>query len=652
MFKSMRLSLKIAAGFVAVLCLALAVGALALWNMKKIESLAGTLSGEYVPEVAIANNIERNSLSAMFEMRGYALSEDRKYLDAAKKNLQEVHTFLKAGTQLVSKSLDLEKMKAGLVVARAKVSEYEQLINQTVERNEAVKNLRKMMDEAAGSFLSAAKSYRRNMNQAMKEEMKDSTEAERLLQRHSKISMINDVIDLGNSIRIANFKFQALEDSKFLDNAQQDFAAIGQILSDLKSITAQEQNLKDLAEASAAAAAYLQHMRGLSAEWKVLADLKQKREQAGAQVLLVAKESAETGMAHTNEVAAVASSSLSSASLVLSAGLGIVLLLGLCLAFFISASITRPIDRVVRGLSEGAGQVAAASQQLSSSSQQLAEGASEQAASLEETSSSLEEMASMTMQNAENSTQATALMKETCRAFSAASESMKELTVSMAEISTASEETRKIVKTIDEIAFQTNLLALNAAVEAARAGESGAGFAVVADEVRNLAQRAADAARNTASMIDGTVKRVGGGTEVVQRTQTEFARAAESATSMTQLIASIAEASREQAQGIEQLNRAVAEVDKVVQHNAANAEESASASEEMNAQAYQMRSFVAELDQLVGGKAKDKRKEIETAEALLTHEPDLPVFEPPASFEVSGTDLLPPPGRRFSSRNA
>ncbi len=163
-----------------------------------------------------------------------------------------------------------------------------------------------------------------------------------------------------------------------------------------------------------------------------------------------------------------------------------------------------------------------ASGQVSSASQQLAAGSSEQAASIEETSSSLEEMSSMTSQNADNAGCADNLMKEVNQVVGQANASMTELTTSMAHISQASEETSKIIKTIDEIAFQTNLLALNAAVEAARAGEAGAGFAVVADEVRNLAMRAADAAKNTADLIEGTVKKVSDGSDLVTKTNDAF----------------------------------------------------------------------------------------------------------------------------------
>ncbi|HMK66297.1 MAG TPA: methyl-accepting chemotaxis protein, partial [Thermodesulfobacteriota bacterium] len=283
------------------------------------------------------------------------------------------------------------------------------------------------------------------------------------------------------------------------------------------------------------------------------------------------------------------------------AGLGLlIVILGAVVALFIvMGSITGPISLTVTGLSEIAEQVSSESTQVSTASQSLAEGASEQAAAIEETSASIEEMASMSRQNADNANQANRLMGSIHDLIEGANRSMNDLTESMVKISKDSEETGKIVKTIDEIAFQTNLLALNAAVEAARAGEAGAGFAVVADEVRNLALRAAEAARNTSGLIEGTVKNITQGSAIVEQTNGEFAKVSAEAKKVEELVGEIAAASHEQAQGVEQINRAVAEMDKVVQRNAANAEESASASMEMNSQADLMKQFVGKLAAMV-----------------------------------------------------
>ncbi len=305
-------------------------------------------------------------------------------------------------------------------------------------------------------------------------------------------------------------------------------------------------------------------------------------------------------------------------------------LIAMVIAFLLTRSITRPINETVQNLTNGSDQIAAAAGQIAASSQSLAEGASEQASALEETSASMEELTSMTKQNADNAIQADNLMRQSLTTIASTNQAMVEMDLSMNQIAASSEQTSKIIKTIDEIAFQTNLLALNAAVEAARAGEAGAGFAVVADEVRNLAMRATEAAKNTASLIEDTVLKVKTGKDIVSKVTSAFQEVTESSTKVGSLVGEISAASKEQAQGIGQINKAITEMDSVTQQNAASSEQSAAAAEEMNAQAESMIDTIMVLHSLVEGQQQGGgRQQRQTHTAPATHRPALK--RPPAA---------------------
>ncbi len=276
------------------------------------------------------------------------------------------------------------------------------------------------------------------------------------------------------------------------------------------------------------------------------------------------------------------------------------LVLGFVL-YFVRVKISKPILRIVANLTENSGQVGSAADEVSSASQSLAEGATVQAASLEETSSSLEEMSSMTRQNADNARQANALASQARSAADNGAKSVTRMNSAILDIQKSADETAKIIKVIDEIAFQTNLLALNAAVEAARAGEAGKGFAVVAEEVRNLAMRSAEAAKSTATMIQDSVKNSNSGVEIAGEVGKVLDEIVSGIGKTTDLVGEISAASREQAQGIEQVNSAVTQMDKVTQQNAATAEESASASEELSSQTESMNELIQKLATMVDG---------------------------------------------------
>jgi len=282
-------------------------------------------------------------------------------------------------------------------------------------------------------------------------------------------------------------------------------------------------------------------------------------------------------------------------------GAAVALAISIVMAVLITRSIVSPINTIINNLSDSAQQVDAASSQLTGASNTLARGATENAASLEETSSALEELSSMNSRNSENALEANSLMDQTKENVTQAESSMTKVITAMEEISHSGNEIGKIIKTIDEIAFQTNLLALNAAVEAARAGEAGAGFAVVADEVRNLAIRSADAAKTTADLIEATIKNISSGSEMVNATAEAFRVVETNATKVGSLVAEVASASKEQTQGINQINSAMREMDKVTQANAATSEESASAASQLSTQAGSLLGVVNEMKVMAHG---------------------------------------------------
>ena len=337
-------------------------------------------------------------------------------------------------------------------------------------------------------------------------------------------------------------------------------------------------------------------------------EIARPRSETGNALSDMAVQTASTANQNSTKYAQSVATALSTSSAIMVVGLIIAVLLGIVLSIVITKSIVGPISNAITGLSSGADQVTAASGEIASSSQGMASGASEQAAALEEISSSLNEITAMTKQTADNSRSADTLVKESVQQAHDGHDAMDRLMKAVVEIQKSSNDTAKILKDIDEIAFQTNLLALNAAVEAARAGEAGKGFAVVAEEVRNLAQRSAESAKKTAELIEMSQGASAQGVSLAEETANSIVKIQDGSNKIAMIVKEITTAAEEQARGISQVNQAIGNMDQVTQANASSSEQLAASSEELSSQALSMNDLVGDLVGVVDGEeAKEKR---------------------------------------------
>jgi methyl-accepting chemotaxis protein len=601
MFKNAKLGTRIAMGFSSLIVIALILGAIAVFNMSTIEGESEKLAYEYVPEVEIATNLRGAANRAMYEMRGYAFTENVMYLNNARKEIKEIERHLQAAKELDAKSKHLKALKGQIKEAEDAKNTYVSLVDETEATDKDLDEAKEQLDLAAAGYMGAANALIKNQSEDQKKEIRGGASIASMEERRLKIELVNDVIDLGNAIRIDVWKSQAERDPSLMAKADALFPEVNAKITQLRGITRHAEDIADLDKIQNSAGYYKSAMADYMVAYNKMNELGKKRDAAGKDLIAACITTADAGISNTSQIATDAVDKLGASSLIMIIGLVIALIVGVLLAIFITMGITKPVDKIIRGLTEGSEQVNSAASQVSSSAQTLAEGSSEQASSLEEVSSTLETMATMTNQNSSNAQQANLQIKDTGESAGECKTAMGRMSESIDSIKASSDETAKIIKDIDEIALQTNLLALNAAVEAARAGEAGAGFAVVAEEVRSLALRSAEAAKDTANLIKESQQKAEEGVQVSSEVADMLEKIVESVASVQELVAQVASASAEQAEGIDQVNKAVTQMEQITQGNAANAEESASASEELSAQSESLNEIVESLTLLVRG---------------------------------------------------
>lgn len=615
--KTMKLGAKIGLGFGVFILLGLVSGIAAVWNVVAIEGTAQRVAKGYLPQVKLASDLERHFMQATLGTTIYASTQDGRYLALGKKALAEARKNLDDGVKLAASSPDLARFRAETEQAREKINQYEKQLNQAALADYELKRSYDEMNETNKFFMSNAASFLSGQLETLKAELQRRGSPGKLQERLTKVALTNELIDLGNQVHAAVSTALAQRDLKAITAVDELFAGTDKKLDALQAVTRSDANLALLSNLRAASGMYRDSLTSFTGSWSAVQKLNTQGEETGKEIIALTQGAHDAGLDDTGRVSEKTVTKVSFSTLLMMVGALFATILGSVTAVVITRSATKPVRKVASGLSDGAELVTSASSHLTTSSEAVADGASRQAAAIEESAASLEQISAMTRNNAENASQADRLMQETSKLVSHAAGSMDQLTTSMAEITRASEDTRKIVKTIDEVAFQTNLLALNAAVEAARAGEAGAGFAVVAEEVRKLAKRTAEAAQSTAGLIEQTTLQVGEGAAIVVKTAGEFAEVARSVTSCGELVGEITAASREQAKGIDEVSAAVQEMDRIVQQNAAIAEESASASRELSTQAEEMKGFVGELVALVGTGEGKRRARSGCRPALL-----------------------------------
>lgn len=618
--KNLKLGVKIGSGFAAILVIFAIVGGIIFAANRTMVADAERMTTALIPEVEIATAIQQQTLLMMYAWRGYAFSHDNALLEEGKKAIATLNEAISRGESLASKRPDLVKLRELMPEVRTKATQYFQLADASIVATEAQTKALAQAKDLAATYLQKCYDFLTSQNQAMEKEMAANAPEDALRERLSKITWINDLLDLGNGVIQATYQGIAERDVTILSAALPNFEKILATIEKLRPITQKEANIRQIEAIRQASGSYKNQMLALQKAWNELEALNTQRTKIGLETLATAGKIVEAGQNGIQDGAEQAQNNAQIMSTTTLMGVGVAVVLGIFVAIFLTRSITVPLAQGVafgRKLAEGdltatvdvdqkdeigilartlrdmaaqlrevvaqvqaaADNVASGSEELSSSAQQLSQGTTEQAASVEEVSSSIEQMNANIRQNADNSMQTEKI----------AIQAAKDAQFSGQVVSQAVDAMKKIaekISIIEEIARQTNLLALNAAIEAARAGEHGKGFAVVAAEVRKLAERSGAAAAEISELSSSTVGVADQAGQMLAKLVPDIQRTAE-------LVQEISAATKEQSAGVAQINTAIQQLDQVVQQNAAAAEQMASTSEELSSQAETLQSTIS-----------------------------------------------------------
>jgi methyl-accepting chemotaxis protein len=622
MFNNLKLAAKISFGFAVILAILLTLGGAAIYNLLQIQKNSQKLSAEYMPEVDVAVDIQSSVMQTMYAMRAYAYSDDKEFFNKGMEHIKETEKFLDKADDLAKKSPHLLKLHETLPKIRDEVSEYKAFAGQTEQITRVLDTQREAMDKAATEYIEGLNKLLGEESRSLEQLLGGKTAAVDLKERLWKITKLNDTIDLGNSVRILNFKAQALREPELTKKSLGLFADIYKTLDEVLAKTAEAQMKAEIVAVQKAGKSYETALQSFYDNWSKREAVGKDRGKTGDMIINQTHDLASAGIKTTLDLTNESNATSTASVMVLVFGLAISLIIGILAAIIIIRNITVPIRGATNKLTQSNVIITDIAQQLSAASQQLSAAATEQASFVEETSSSLEELAGMVENNVSNAQRAVELSAKVKQISEVGNSSMQQLKESMNEILSSNERIERLVKLIeniaektqvmDEIVFQTKLLSFNASVEAERAGEHGRGFAVVAQEVGNLAQMSGKSAQEIAEIVRTSIKdaetitrenreKVQSGNRFVAETSKILSEITDASRTMEEGSQQVLSASQDQAKGIKQINVAMTEIDKSTQQNASTSEETASSSEELASQVGAMAEIVADVTKLVEG---------------------------------------------------
>ncbi len=597
----MTIGKRLTLSFSLLLIVTVIVGGLATWTMKRAAASATSISAQIVPENIVGARLTSQFGAARIAARDYALTFDPAYITKAKTAFDAMEAAFVEAKDLAARYPDSGEFSQSVTQARPLVTEYASLVAKMLDTGNSY-----LADRAASAQIaidlnaSLAKIVAEQKTTYASAAVQPGVTASQLADAFLAVDHALEAQNQANLARISNWKAHTFRDTKMFDACLAGIAKLTTLVDSLKTEIKTPQGKAEVEVSQKLLETYKTTIANLQNSFVQFSENSKRRTDVGIDANKLIEAILSTTSARASESASGSSSSLVRSSVIVSGGILAAVLIGVALGIVLVRSTNHSLRKVADMLHQASRQITGASAQVSAGSQSLAQGSSEQAASLEETSASLEEINSMTHRNAESAENARTISQESSQATEVGTRQMKEMVEAMNAIKSSSDNIAKIIKTIDEIAFQTNILALNAAVEAARAGEAGAGFAVVADEVRALAQRAAQAAKETAAKIDDSIAKSGHGVEISARVSAGLGAITAKTRQVNELVIEIATASKEQSQGLSQIGTAVAQMDQITQSNAGGAEETAAAAEELDAQAAALLDTVRELMALVG----------------------------------------------------